>query len=70
MLLECFQIETIGELNYVITSIINRVFSQTEQDYAQLNAVIGMLENVKLEFYRRKVTPYEDIKIKQNGDVT
>jgi len=31
--------------------------------------VIGALEACKLEFYRRAVVPYEDKKIKENGDV-
>jgi len=31
--------------------------------------MIGVLECVKQEFYRRKVAPYEDIKIIENGDI-
>lgn len=31
--------------------------------------IIGLLESVKFEFYRRFVSPYEDIKIEENGDV-
>jgi hypothetical protein len=31
--------------------------------------VIGALENCKMELYRRKIAPYEDIKIEENGDV-
>jgi hypothetical protein len=31
--------------------------------------VVGALEACKLEFYRRVVTPYEENKMKENGDV-
>jgi hypothetical protein len=33
------------------------------------NDVIGALECCKLELYRRMVAPYENTKIKENGDV-
>ena len=33
------------------------------------NAMFGVLECVKLEFYRRLATPYEDVKCDENGDV-
>jgi hypothetical protein len=38
-------------------------------NYANINAVVGVLECMKLEFYRRAAAPYEDKKIQQNGDV-
>jgi hypothetical protein len=34
-----------------------------------MNDIIGALEACKLEFYRRLVSHYEDIKIRSNGDV-
>ena len=37
--------------------------------YATINDIIGALEGAKMEFYRRVVAPYEDEKIKENGDV-
>jgi len=30
---------------------------------------MGALEGAKLEFYRRVVVPYEEKKMKENGDV-
>jgi hypothetical protein len=30
---------------------------------------MGVLESAKLELYRRKIAPYEDDKIAENGDV-
>jgi len=37
--------------------------------YQTINDIIGALEGAKMEFYRRVVVPYEDKKIKDNGDV-
>ncbi len=59
---------TVGELNYIITRVLN-VWLGAVSNYRDYNAVIGVVECVKLELYRRRVTPYEDGKIAQNGDV-
>lgn len=61
-------ISNVGELNYVITSMI-REFLGKHARYSDYNAVIGVLECAKLEVYRRAVAPYEDQKIAENGDV-
>ena len=58
-----------GELNYVITKIIKSYLEYKSKNYSDYNEVIGVLECAKLEFYRRAVSPYEDKKIKENGDV-
>jgi hypothetical protein len=63
------RIETEGELNFVISSLIKFMILKKEKSYATFNSVIGVLECAKLEFYRRKVAPYEDEAIKRNGDV-
>jgi hypothetical protein len=34
-----------------------------------MSSLISEVECAKLEFYRRVVSPYEDEKIKENGDV-
>jgi hypothetical protein len=60
-------IKTPGDANYVITVLLQEAFDLTH--YSDYNAVIGILECAKLEFYRRAVAPYEDEKIKENGDV-
>ena len=57
-----------GNLNYVISSLIWKIFS-AKPSYTLANNLIGAIECVKLEFYRRKVSPYEDEKIKENGDI-
>lgn len=55
-----------GELNYIITKILKESYPLR---YFNLNRAMGVLECAKLEFYRRVVAPYEDIKIKESGDV-
>jgi len=55
-----------GELNYVITRLLKESYPLK---YFSLNRAVGVLECCKLEFYRRVVAPYEDMKIKENGDV-
>jgi hypothetical protein len=63
------KIESAGELNYVITNLINDYILYNGKNYNNLNEVIGVLECAKLELYRRIAAPYEDIKIEANGDV-
>ena len=60
-----------GTLNYIITRLCDywsRDFSG-EANYEKYNAVIGALECVKQELYRRQIAPYEDKKCEENGDV-
>jgi len=64
------QFYRIGHLNYIITKIILQWLNDyTKPVYKDYNEIIGVLECVKQEFYRRKVVPYEDEKIKENGDI-
>ena len=61
--------ESPGELNYTITTLCSEYLRLKGVNYTNMNEVIGVLECAKLELYRRVVSPYEDIKIKENGDV-
>lgn len=59
-----------GELNYAITQQVLRYIDPNKGlSYRLLNEVVGVLECVKQELYRRMVAPYEDAKIAENGDV-
>ena len=58
-----------GELNYVISSLVDEYLQEYGKNYTNINEVIGVLECAKLELYRRVAAPYEDEKIEQNGDV-
>ena len=58
-----------GELNFAITQLLIDYLARTHVSYAAFNEVVGVLECCKLELYRRLVVPYEDTKIRLNGDV-
>ncbi len=58
--------EVDGELNYVVTKILKEVYPLR---YFHINKAMGVLECIKQEYYRRVVAPYEDIKMKESGDV-
>jgi hypothetical protein len=58
--------EVDGDLNYVVTKLLKEVYPLR---YYHINKAVGVLECVKLEFYRRVAAPYEDLKIKESGDV-
>ena len=69
---------TVGQLNYLITSIclayargINREAGVYPEciTYSLGNDIIGALECAKQEFYRRQLAPYEDAKALDNGDI-
>ncbi len=60
---------TPGELNYEITMLCKDYLRNRGENYHTYNDIIGAIECAKLEWYRRMVTPYEDLKIKENGDV-
>ena len=62
-------INTDGELNYAITVLIHRYVKRHNLCYGTLNLVMGVLDCVAKEFYRRVVAPYEDKKIKENTDI-
>lgn len=58
-----------GELNFLFTCIAHLYIESKGENYQNYNDIIGALENCKLELYRRKISIYEDEKIKENGDV-
>ncbi len=60
---------TPGELNYLFTELSKYYIMTKGSSYTHMNDVMGSLEGCKLEFYRRVVAPYEDMKIKENGDI-
>lgn len=61
---------SVGELNYCFTVLALRYLRHNGGlTYQRINDVLGALEGAKQEFYRRMAVPYEDEKIKLNGDV-
>ena len=63
--------ENAGELNYLVTRLVDGYLGRKGVSYANLNEVVGVLECAKRELYRRIVARYEDRKIAdpENGDV-
>lgn len=57
-----------GDLNYLF-SVISKVFFERKKSYQTANDIVGALEGAKAEFQRRKLAPYENAKIKENGDM-
>lgn len=56
-----------GIVDYIVTRIILSCYPETRfKDIAELNGVLTLVLD---EFNRRKTHPYEDQKIKDNGDV-
>jgi hypothetical protein len=55
-----------GALNYTITRLL---LLQYPTHYVHFNRLMGILDSVSHEFYRRVVAPYEDGKRAANGDV-
>lgn len=66
-----------GQLNYLLTSIVNAYYKERWSDdqgylglsYTGINEIIGVLECMKLEWYRRVAAPYENDKERENGDL-
>ena len=58
-----------GELNYQVTCLLEKYRDLHGDGYDTFNDIIGALDCTKMEFYRRVVVPYEDEKLKENGDV-
>ena len=59
-----------GDLNFIVSTILNDLLTAYGTSYSMLNDMVGVLECAKLELYRRMgQRPYEDEKIEDNGDV-
>lgn len=58
-----------GHINYIVSLLIRKVYGDSLR-YADHNEVIGVLSSIQAEFYRRSTAPYEDLKIKEEGDLT
>jgi hypothetical protein len=62
-------IDNCGKLNYAFTKLIQSYLSTKGECYQTYNDIVGALECCKQELYDRKIRPYENKKIKENGDV-
>lgn len=57
----------LGRINYCFSRIISGVMGSVS--YSKIAMATGVLENIKVEFYRRVAEIYEDKKIVENGDI-
>ena len=56
-----------GLLNFAVTELLNECFPDAR--YTDFNEIVGFLECCKMEYYRKKIAPYEDLKENENGPV-
>ena len=66
---DTIQVQTPGQLNYCFTMLALEYLETRGESYQVYNDIVGALEGAKMEFYRRVAVPYENSKIKLNGDV-
>jgi hypothetical protein len=59
-----------GELTYCLYRLCLLIVDSWAESYSTYNEIVGALECTKLEFYRRQIGPYEQKKIRDNGDVS
>lgn len=62
-------IETDGDMNYAITKLLMLYADKRGFNYETVNRIMGILNCVQHEYYRRFASPYEDTKIRENGDI-
>jgi len=60
---------TAGELNFIISDLAGKYVARNGLQYSVLAQVTAALNDAKAEFERRVVAPYEDDKLRLNGDV-
>jgi hypothetical protein len=56
----------IGDMNFIISNMVWLRFMKAPS-YSTGNALVGVLESAKLEFYRKQLAVYEDMAIQRNG---
>jgi hypothetical protein len=58
-----------GHLNYVLFALVRRYLSEYGQDYETLRNIRAELLECHTEIGRRLLADYEDLKMRENGDV-
>ena len=61
--------ETSGELNFLISTLIDDYIGKKGLSYATINEVVGVLDCAKMEYYNRIAEAYELKKLTDNGEV-
>ena len=60
---------TPDRLNYLIYSLVLQYVKFSGESYQTFAEIEGVLSHVSKELYRRRVVPYEGLKIAENGDI-
>jgi hypothetical protein len=63
------EVQNEGELNYCIYKLSCMLIQRIGESYDNLSLCSSAMEHAKLEWYRKKLVPYEEDKIRQNGDI-
>lgn len=63
-------VTSVGDCNYVITKFTHGELEKAGLCYANINAMIGVLECAKLELYRMIAAQYENQKACDNGHIS
>ena len=61
--------ENVGELNFVLTTIVLKYLKEQKLSYTSLNGVMGVLDCMKFELFGRLLSHLETMKLVQNGDL-
>ncbi|KKN70878.1 hypothetical protein LCGC14_0426610 [marine sediment metagenome] len=61
--------ELSGHLNYVFFRLAGLLCQEDDLSYARMAVVSSAMSEAQAEFRRRVMAPYENEKIKENGDV-
>jgi len=62
-------IRTVGDLTYALQQVVSDYLTTKGLSYQSLAEVLGALEGLKFDVYRRLLAPYEQTKQEQNGEV-
>jgi len=63
------QILNEGDFNYCIYKMASLLIERIGESYQNLSMCSSAMEHAKLEWYRKRVAPYEEKKIAENGDI-
>lgn len=61
--------DNLGDLAYKLSEVITQYGDERTRNFVFYAGVVGVLESLKLEYYRSRVGPYEEKKKVENGDV-
>lgn len=56
-----------GNLNYAVSRLLKLL--HPAPNYRTFNDMVGALECCKLELYRKRIAPYEELKEREHGPV-